>query len=750
MSAPEPRRATRPRGETRLTIALWLALLSALPPLLRVVQNGDWLPGAAALSAAILALGFLLRRRRMPAIGLTLVELALWAMAVTLFFFAGSALLGFIPTGAVLAAAAESVQTASSEILIGVAPIEASPALTFVIVASLGLLTVALDHVVLTARMPLLAACALVMVWLIPSIAVPAGIDAVSFVLLAAAVLSLIRAETRTREAPVMASRSAGVTAVATTIGAVAIVGALVVAPALPPPTVGTVGAGVAARIDPALDLGNDLRRRDDVPVLSLRSDAPSLPNLRVATLSVFDGQVWRPDRMRSLALSDQPLEPVTAEEGVRVVEYRTNVAVTQLASAYLPVPYPAVEIDGLQGQWRSVPYSRTVLTTNGSAQGQNYEVVSHVPRPTLEQIRASRAVVQEDRVDLYSLPAETPAIIGELAQQVTAAATSDYDKLVALQSWFRGPEFTYSLTAPVEDGFDDAGAAAVAAFLDEKEGYCIHFAGAFALMARSLGMPTRVVVGFLPGAYTGDTVDGERVAQVTTGQLHAWPEVNFEGVGWVAFEPTKSLGTATRFVSSTSPVDDSGEDVSGATPQPTASSSAGARPDDVPADRQGQASGTTTPALDLRPLLTMLAVAILLAAAPGVAGGLRRMLLRRRGTVAAAWRLVQDTAIDIGVAVPAADTPRAFGVRVSAAGGAPSAAMSRLVAAVERANYAPSGCASVEDAARARQAMTDAEAIRQGMLSALSPLDRVRAVALPRSLVVRPGSSLGNRDAVA
>ena len=75
-----------------------------------------------------------------------------------------------------------------------------------------------------------------------------------------------------------------------------------------------------------------------------------------------------------------------------------------------------------------------------------------------------------------------------------------------------------------------------------------MHFAGAFALMARTLGMPSRIVVGFLPGEFTGDTVDGQRVAEVTTGQLHAWPEVYFEGVGWVAFEPTKSLGTPTRF----------------------------------------------------------------------------------------------------------------------------------------------------------------------------------------------------------
>lgn len=724
-----------------MTIALWLALMATMPPLLSVVQGGSWLPSMAVLSAVTLALGFVLRRRQVPAVGVTLAELGLWVFAVTALFFSGSAFLGFIPTGAVLAAVPDTVHTASQEILVGIAPIAATPALGFVIVASVGLLTVALDHVVLTARMPLLAACALVMVWLIPSIAVSSSFDVIAFVVLAIALLYLIRAETRTREAQTSASRSAGVTAVATAIGAVAIVGALVVAPALPEPTVAAGGTGGTARIDPSLDLGNDLRRRDDVTVLTMRSDAPTLPNLRVATLSVFDGEVWRTDRMRSQPLADGPLEPVVAADGVRIVEYRTSVKVAQLASAYLPVPYPAVEIDGLTGDWRSVPYSRTILTANGSAQGQNYEVVSHVPRPTLEQIRSARASLQDDRADLYAVPDDTPTIVRQRAAEVTAGATNDYDKLIALQTWFRGPEFTYSLTAPVEDGFDDAGVVAVASFLQQKEGYCIHFAGAFALMARTLDMPSRIVVGFLPGAYTGDSVDGQRVAQVTTGQLHAWPEVYFQGIGWVAFEPTKSLGTATSFSSGSSTVDDSGRDVSTptATPTPTTSSTPGARRDDLPEDPVNQASSSGPSAFDARPLLTILSIALLLAVAPGVAGGLRRLLLRRRGTIGAAWRLVQDTAIDLGIAVPASDSPRAFAARLAAQASVEPAALSRLVSAVERANFAPAAESDEGASPRDPQAMPDAEQLRRTMLGALGPAERARVLALPRSLVVRP-----------
>lgn len=745
MSSPDVPGRTRPRGELRLTIALWLAMLAVVVPLQRVVAGGPWMLGVVLLPALLLGVGFALRRFGVAAFVVTLVELALWVGVVTALFLPDASLLGIVPTTEAFQAVPLLVQTAAEEIVAGVAPLEPTPALSFVIVASLGLLTVALDHVVVTARMPLLAASALVMVWLIPAIAVPAGVDVFAFVLLAASVLYLIRAETRTREAPVMAARSGGVTAVATAIGAVAIVGALVAGPALPAPVLTAAGPGVSASIDASLDLGNDLRRRSDVPVLTMRSDAPQLPNLRVATLSVFDGDVWQPDRLRSVSLEEEGLEPVSVADGIRLTEYRTNVAVSQLSSAYLPISYPAVGVTGLEGSWRAVPYSRTILTGRSNAQGQSYEVVSHVPRPTLEQIRSSRASAQAAGIDVTSLPASTPAVIGALAQQVTAGETTDYDRLVALQDWFRGPEFTYSLSAPVEDGFDDAGVDAVAAFLDEREGYCIHFAGAFALMARSLGMPTRVVVGFLPGSYTGDSVDGERVAEVTTGQLHAWPEVSFEGVGWVAFEPTKGLGTATRFVSSSTAVDDGGEDVTDRTPTPTPTSTSTAAPGERPEDRQAEVSGTSVRLVDLRPYFaTVLAIAVL-AFAPFVAAAIRRRALRRRATVAAAWRLVQESAIDMGVSAPASLSPRAFGARLVAMRDAPEVPVSRLVAAIERTSYGADGLERADE--RGAAAMADAEEVRREMLASLGSAERLRALALPRSLVIRPGSAFADRD---
>ena len=740
----------RPRGDRRLTIALWIGIAAATVPLLSVIVPGVWIAGALLLAAGLLTIGSVLRRLRVPAVGVTVAELAVWVAAVTAAFFADEALFAVIPTPAVFEAAPLLVQQASAEILLGVAPIAPTTAMSFVIVSALGVLTIALDHVVVTARMPLLASIALVAVWLIPAIAVPSDVNLLAFAFLACAVLALIRAETRTREAPEPGS-SAGVSAVAATIGAVAVVAALVTGPALPPPVVTAAGSGTLASIDPTLDLGDDLRQRNDVPVLTVRTDASSLPYLRVATLSVFDGEVWLPDRLRSVSLSDEGLEAVEVDEGVRVTQYRTTVAISNLASAYLPVPYPAVGVSGLDGLWRAVPYSRTLLSGQANAQGQDYEVVTQVPRPTLEQIRAANARVDDLVVDVWSLPDSTPSVVYELADEVTGEATNDYDRLIALQSWFRGEDFTYSLRSPVLEGFDGTGSEAVAAFLEVREGYCVHFAGAFALMARALDMPSRIVVGFLPGQYTGDIEGAQRVGEVRTSQLHAWPEVHFEGIGWVAFEPTKSLGTATRFLTeSQAGVDDGGEDIAGPTPTTTPTSTASAAPVDRRDDETTDAAGATLRLIDLRPYLATIGTILVLALAPLLVSTIRRRLLARRarnGDAGAAWQVVQHAALDLGIAVPAAESPRAFGARLVALHDAPPTEVTRLVTAMERISYAREGGGGVEASAL----YEDAERIRSEMLAAVATPVRARALLLPRSLVVRAGSAFaGSSPALA
>ncbi len=736
----------RRRTDLALALGVFAALAAAILPLLRVIEPEGWLAAALAVSAVVLGSGVAARWFRLPGVAVALIEAAVWVLALTALFGRSSALLWIIPLPETFELVPVLVTAGSEEIMLGAAPLEAGTPLSFVLVAAISLVALALDHVVLTARMPLLAAIGLIAVSLIPSIAVPGEVNVGAFVLLAAAILFLLRADTRARQQTPgpAAPRASGATATAVGIGAIAVVVAVVAAPALPAPVaragVGGIGGGTA--IDPTLELGDDLRQPRETEVLSVRSTAPSPPYLRAVTLSRFDGAVWEPDDGRTLPLGeDGELPPLEIDPDIELSEYRTTVEISALNSPWLPVPYPAREISGLDGTWGALAQNRTVVTRTGSTQGQVYEVTTEVARPTLEQIRAREAGGDRVRDDTYALPEGMPPEIAQRALEITGSAANDYDALVALQGWFRSTAFRYSLEAPVEDGFDGTGADAVARFLDEREGYCVHFASAFALMARTLGMPSRIVVGYLPGVNTSATAQGQTIYAVSSGQLHAWPEVHFDGIGWVPFEPTNSLGVPTSFSAaftpgSGTPADRTPQDPAQATAAPTATPTAGARPQD---DLLAGGAAGSTPTANPWPGIGVTALIAGVLAAPGVLGLLRRRrrtAAARSGDAAGAWRGVQESAIDLGIAVPAAESPRAFGTRLVQEG-APEAAMSVLVAAIEHASYAP---------ASARTAMADLAAaaaeVQAGIAAAAPRHRRLRAVLAPRSLVIRPGSA--------
>ena len=744
---PSDERPARRGANLTLTIGVLAAVFAGLLPLMRVVRPSSWLLGALVLSVLVLAAGLIARTYRLPAAAVALVEASVWVIFVMLVFLRDTALLWVIPTPETVQVLPGLLWAAGEEIAVGAAPLDASLPLSMLIVGGTGLLTIIVDHIVLTARMPLLAAIGLIALSLIPSIAVPGDVDIMAFVLLAAAILFLMRTDTRSREEPQgrEATRTAGVPATALGIGAIAVVVTLVAVPMLPQPVAragsGTLGSGPG--IDATLQLGDDLRRPREVEVMLVRTSAPTAPYLRATTLSRFDGDVWEPDRVRTVSLdSDQALGGITVDEEIRLTEYVTTVDVVYLASPWLPVPYPAVAVNGLEGRWSAAPYNRTVLSEAGTTQGQTYEVITNVPRPTLEQIRARSAGDAEQRDSLSALPPDLDPIIGQFAAEVTAGTTNDYDALVALQAWFRSPEFRYSLDAPVEDGFDGSGTEAVAQFLEQREGYCIHFASAFALMARTLGMPSRIVVGYLPGSATSEVVERETVYSVTSDRLHAWPEVLFEGIGWVPFEPTNGLGVPTSY-SPAGSIPGGADDATAATPAPSASSSLGPglSQDESDGDRNGGQAGATSTTLNPLPAMTVILGILFTLAIPALIRMLKRrqmLTAARNGDAAAAWLAVQDAAIDLGIDVPASETPRALGTRLVQVHGAPGAAMSQLISAIERASYAPGG----KHAFWQGDAIADAAiTVSTAMIGSVDTPRRLLALLVPRSLIVRPGS---------
>ncbi|MEV7693344.1 DUF3488 and transglutaminase-like domain-containing protein [Microbacterium sp. NPDC089189] len=734
----------RSGGQAALAVGIFVALIATTLPVLRVVGPGWWVASGLGLAAVLLTIGVVLRRIGVAPLGATAIEFVLWVFGVTAMFFGPSAYAGFVPSPTTLSAMWAAIGGAVQEMAVGAAPLEPTPALSFFVVASIGALTVVLDHVVLTTRMPLLGAVALVAVALVPAIAVPAPMDVFAFALLAASILFLLRTDTRTR-AGRSAPRSAGTTVSAIGIAAVALTVAVVVTPLLPAPDTrsSTIGGVGNTGINPTLRLGDDLRRPNPVEVLRVHTSDARAPYLRAVTLSSFVGDVWRPDQRESTPVDGgDGFGPVGARGDVALNEADTHVEIEQLDTAFLPVPFPATEITGLTGNWGIVPDNRTVVGADTFTGGQSYEVITQAPRPSLEQIRAATSRGANVDPQLRDIPDGTPEIIAETAREITAEATNDYDAAAALQRWFRSSEFSYSLRAPVDDGFDGAGVDAIAQFLEVREGYCVHFASAFAVMTRSLDMPTRIVIGYLPGMGTDERVDDRLVYSVTSDLLHSWPEVYFEGIGWVPFEPTNSLGVATVFTTATGSATDRPDQAPADQPEPTASTAPTERPDTPDAPQAGsQNAGGGVGALWPATLAVLLGLAVL--AAPAVA----REVVRRRtlaaagtGDESAAWRFVQTAAIDLGIPVPPSESPRAFGARLIALG-APAEAMQALVGAIEHASYAPTGAVAVGRTRGGRSLVSAAAAVRAGLGAASPPARRTLALLAPRSLVVRPGT---------
>lgn len=698
----------------------------AMWPYTSAIQPGAWSLAVIAVIAATALTGIaartLLRHRSAGIRDLVTItaQTVVAAGTVIQLVAGGTALFGVIPTGSTVQTFQALASAAWEQIVYGAAPLPPSAGLTAAMGSGFAVVAVLLDQLV-SQRGAVLAFLLTAVVGAIPMIATAAGADVAWFVMLGILLLLILRV-TATQN-PSSPRRSS--TAVAAGVGVAAIAATAIVAPVIPvSATLAGTGAGIT--VDASLRLGDDLRRPNPVEVLTLATTADTAPYLRLTTLSRFDGRVWRPDQGDPQPQSEG-FGPAEWGDDIAVEEQTTSIRVIRMSSSWLPMPYPATGIQGVTDAWRVDQRTRTVSSRSADAVGNDYTVRSVTVKPTLEQIRAISAAPPEDRPE-----ADLPPIIARTAQEVTTGATNDYDRLIAMQSWFRS-EFEYSLDTPVDEGFDGNGADAVARFLEVRSGYCIHFAGAFALMADSLGMDVRIVVGYLPGRLTSTTRGDDAVYSVSSDQLHSWPEVRFPGIGWVPFEPTATLGVPTGFApGQTAGGGGVGTPSSGPTTAPTVEATSA-----PPVDRAdaGDAPGATGQPRRLDPapvVLTALGglVVVLLPSLARLAVRARRRRRAARGDAASAWAELRATMLDLGVPLSDAETPRERRDELVRDSGVDADAMRTLTDAVERASYArpdPDRVVGLDAAL--------GEALR-GLRRSVDGRSRVRAFLLPRSLV--------------
>ncbi len=235
-------------------------------------------------------------------------------------------------------------------------------------------------------------------------------------------------------------------------------------------------------------------------------------------------------------AFEAHPPLPVEEPDSEHLIEVIQNI---DLGGPAVPVPGTPLAIDsGVQASLES-PEGPVDLGTGALTDNASYAVEADVtPSPAVAQANYDAKASPAPAVDL-EVPTGVPARIRQLASSLVAGATTIEAKADAIQDYLLA-HYKYFLPTsppPTEPG----GWAALENFLFQtKKGYCQQFASAFGALARLDGLPTRVVVGFLPTSPKGDSWT------VTGLETHAWPQVYFPGTGWVDFEPTPGASSPT------------------------------------------------------------------------------------------------------------------------------------------------------------------------------------------------------------
>ncbi|MCD9622461.1 DUF3488 and transglutaminase-like domain-containing protein [Rhabdothermincola salaria] len=501
--------------------------------------------------------------------------------------------------------------------------------------------------------------------------------------------------------------------------------------------------------VSPLVDIRSRLVQRSESEVFQVSSPVPAY--WRMTALDDFDGVIWRSSGTYDRVQNRLPV-PSFPSRSVEQVDQEFRIQ--SLSTLWLPAAAVPVGVSAdLPVSYQAETSTLIVDPDLADADGASYTVESLVPTWSAEQLQRADPALPDSVGDALDLPEDFPEVASATAREVVAAAgaTTRYEQVLALQDFFRtSGGFTYDLE--VDSGHSGN---AIVAFLENRRGYCEQFAGTFAAMARSLGIPARVAVGFTWGDELGtDEAEGTTTFQVRGRNAHAWPEVYLGEYGWVPFEPTPGRGApnaeaytgqsasqvapATGGTEPTPPEGAEGEPAPPVTPE-TPDSLPGEEAGDV-LNSEGAAGADTTSGRGGAGTLA-LAVVLLLAAAAGylaLVPGRRALTQRRRrhaahgdpsAEIRVTWREVADDLALARLSPRPGETHAETASRVSAALPDQAAALHRLADAADTAAYAPNG----PDQALADAARADAGEVRACVAERLPRWRRWLAALDPR-----------------
>ncbi|MFJ9705426.1 DUF3488 and DUF4129 domain-containing transglutaminase family protein [Streptomyces sp. NPDC101234] len=763
-------------GRARLALTAAAATLMASCALLPLVSPMTWLFQAVFLVAIQTGVG--MATRRVPlARPLTVAAQALATLLMlTLAFARSHAIAGLIPGPDTFRYLADLLQQGSQDVSRYAIPAPLTDGIRLMVIGGVLVIGLIVDTLAVTFRSAAPAGLPLLALYSVAAGLSDGAADWLWFLVAAAGYLMLLLAEGRDRlsqwgrvfggvsrtpggpesgaVAPVRTGRR---------IGAAVLGVALFVPLAMPSIQGGLLDAtgtgvgvgdgsgGTISAVNPLVSLRDSLNLDEDRQVLSLRTSTDDVSDmyLRIVSLDDFDGTTWKPAQRHITNVPGTFPTPAGLGGDVKRTTIRTTVSAADwYAQDWLPMPYPPSGVK-IAGTWRYEPVGMTLVGDHGqNTRGETYQVTSLDVQPTPEQLASAPEPSAALKKEYTKVPSSLPSVVAKTARAITAGSASHYEQAVKLQDYFAvSGGFQYD--TQVEVG---RGEGAIANFLKQKRGFCVHFSFAMAAMARTLGIPARVAVGFAPG-----TPQADGTVSVGLKDAHAWPELYFEGVGWTRFEPTPTRGTTPSYTVSDTPGSSVPDEVlpsKGASVAPSASASESqsctAQLRKLDACASPSAASTVQQGDGGPPWwqLALWALAGLAVLAVPLSPMLYRQRARARrlgaydrspeGVAAhtlAIWQELIDTAWDFGILPDDSQTPRGTAdrlVRLCRLDPVTGASVHRVADAVEQVLYAPQPrptAGLADDVRRVTAALKGTAGVPARLRALFAPRSSVRVV---------------------
>jgi transglutaminase-like putative cysteine protease len=552
-------------------------------------------------------------------------------------------------------------------------------------------------------------------------------------------------------------ARAGTISIAATGVGLslLAVSAAVVTGPALP-------GAGDAPIVDvdqrssgpdsrvvtsPLVDIRGRIVNQKDIVAFTVRTNEPSY--WRLMSLDQFDGAKWVSANSYK-QIGDTLPEDMPDGNPVSIIEQ--DFTILAMGQVWIPAAFEPRSVRSASTSHISYEASSGTLIVDkdlGTSDGLLYHVTSAAPQFQRAALENAPAALPADITERFlQLPDDFSPSATTLAAELTASQPTAYAKARALQDYFQ-QNFIYDLNVGpghASDRIDE--------FLASERGYCEQFAGAYAAMARSVGLPARVAVGFTWG---DQDPDDPTLYRVRGEHAHAWPEVYISGAGWVAFEPTPGRGAPNAEAWTGLAPDQESPDTDPAaatvspeaTPVTTPAPGSTDFPDPV-FEEVPQAGGSSATSTDdgglpgwIRVFLLMLVVAataaLLYAALVIWAKRLRRRRrLQRaadnRARVGAAWDGAAEALEPLGIRVAPSETIDEFAARAAQRAGQAQQPLRSLAALAGRATFSP---ATPSDDVVA-QALDHEQAVIDAVDEQLDRRERLTVLLDPRPLIRR------------